>query len=124
MNNFKSINDTYGHIEGDQALIRLADVLRKLVADKGEVIRYAGDEFFILYNSPNQQEVEELVNSIDTSLEALPIDQKKPYRLSVSAGYCPLDFRFESMDRVLDRIDQLMYEKKREYYRNNDRRIQ
>ncbi len=119
VNSFKAINDTYGHIEGDRVLVRLADVLRELVADKGEVIRYAGDEFFILYNSPTQKEVEDLLKSIDDTLANLPVDPEKPYRLSVSAGFCSLDFRFESMDKVLDRVDKLMYEKKREYYRNN-----
>ncbi len=120
VNDFKTINDTYGHVEGDRALIRLADVLRELVADKGEVIRYAGDEFFILYNSPDQQEAEILVKSIDDALATLPVDPEKPYRLSVSAGFCPLDFRIESLDEVLDRVDKLMYEKKREYYCNNE----
>ncbi len=119
VNSFKTINDTYGHVAGDEALIRLAEVLRELVADKGEVIRYAGDEFFILYSSPTRQEVEDLIKSIDDALAALPVDPEKPYRLSVSTGFCPLDFRTESMDEVLDRVDKLMYEKKREYYRNN-----
>ncbi len=125
VNSFKAINDTYGHLEGDRALIRLAEVLREQVADKGEVIHYSGDEFFILYNSPVRQDVEDLLKSIDDALAALPADPEKPYRLSVSAGHCPLDFRSDSMDEVLDRVDRLMYEKKREYYRdnaNNDRR--
>lgn len=119
VNCFKAINDTYGHVEGDKALIRLAEVLKDLVADKGEVIRYAGDEFFILYNSPEQAEAECLVYAIDDALASLPIDEEKPYRLSVSTGYCSLDFRYESMDEVLDKVDQLMYEQKRQYYSNN-----
>lgn len=120
INYFKSINDTFGHTEGDKALIRVADVLRENVSDKGEVIRYAGDEFFILYNSPNEEDAEALINSINASLEALPIDPEKPYRMTISAGYCPVDFRNESMEEVLDRVDKLMYEKKRAFYRDNE----
>lgn len=121
INSFKSINDTYGHVEGDKALIRVADVLREVVGDRGEVIRYAGDEFFVLFNSPDNKESEVLISSIDSALASLPVDPEKPYTLSVSSGYSSIDFRSESIDEVLDKSDSLMYEKKREYYYNNNK---
>lgn len=118
VNRFKLINDTYGHLEGDRALNNVALVLRDLVADKGEVIRYAGDEFFILYNSSNQDDALKLVDLINEKLKELPQETAKPYTLSVSAGVSVLDLRTESIDDVLDRTDKLMYEKKRELYKN------
>lgn len=115
VNKFKSINDTYGHLEGDRALIRVAEALRDSVADKGEVIRYAGDEFFILYNS-SIDDAKKLVDSINEQLSKLQIDTGKLYSLSVSAGIASLDLKNESIDDVLDRTDKLMYENKRGNY--------
>ncbi len=48
VDNFKQINDKYGHQIGDQALIWVADLLRKVGDDQGMAIRYAGDEFMLL----------------------------------------------------------------------------
>lgn len=48
LDHFKEINDTYGHEVGDQALIWLSNLLRKVVTDKYLPVRYAGDEFMIL----------------------------------------------------------------------------
>ena len=45
---FKQINDQYGHQTGDNALIWVADLLKKVGGDEGLAIRYAGDEFMML----------------------------------------------------------------------------
>ena len=51
MNGFKSINDNFGHSQGDEALVSLADILEKTVGADGTVTRFAGDEFVILLNT-------------------------------------------------------------------------
>ena len=51
MNDFKSINDKYGHATGDDALINMAEILRGSIGEMGSVIRYAGDEFIVLLNT-------------------------------------------------------------------------
>jgi diguanylate cyclase (GGDEF)-like protein len=48
VDNFKQVNDAYGHQIGDQALVWVADLLRKVGDDQGLAIRYAGDEFMLL----------------------------------------------------------------------------
>ncbi|NVK18310.1 MAG: GGDEF domain-containing protein [Methylocystaceae bacterium] len=48
IDNFKSINDEYGHDEGDQALVRLVETLRKLCRRGDEIIRWGGEEFILL----------------------------------------------------------------------------
>ena len=45
LNNFKGVNDNFGHFVGDESLIKVADILKRLFLDKGEVGRYGGDEF-------------------------------------------------------------------------------
>ena len=48
VDNFKQVNDAYGHLVGDQALIWVANILSKVGDDQGMAIRYAGDEFMLL----------------------------------------------------------------------------
>lgn len=57
MDNFKSINDKYGHEEGDQALIRLVESLRKLCRRGDEIIRWGGEEFILLLPETDAQGV-------------------------------------------------------------------
>lgn len=49
VDNFKSVNDTYGHQVGDNALVWVANILRQVAGDQGFPIRYAGDEFMVLF---------------------------------------------------------------------------
>lgn len=61
LNSFKKINDNYGHSEGDAALVRVADLLRKSFSEYGVVTRYAGDEFVIILNTTDAQLVQSLI---------------------------------------------------------------
>ena len=74
MDNFKSINDTMGHIFGDAVLIVVANRLSELVQDHIFVARFGGDEFLILYeNVRNAMEIQEFVDLIFQLFEK-PID--------------------------------------------------
>ena len=52
---FKDVNDTYGHQVGDQALVWVADLIRKVISEEGLAIRYAGDELIILMQNCDKQ---------------------------------------------------------------------
>jgi diguanylate cyclase (GGDEF)-like protein len=64
LNGFKHINEAYGHQEGDNALIKTGQLLRKAVSSYGTVIRYAGDEFVIILNTQVDSILREVVHSI------------------------------------------------------------
>ena len=53
IDNFKNINDSYGHTVGDQVLIQLADMMREGIRESDMVGRYGGEEFLILCPTPN-----------------------------------------------------------------------
>ena len=61
---FKGINDTYGHLAGDRALIGIADILKKEVGESGTLIRYAGDEFTVLLPKKNIKESVKVANNL------------------------------------------------------------
>ena len=88
INKFKSINDTYGHQEGDYALILAANVLKKICADRDCFLaRYGGDEFAILCWEKDDQEIYSIEKEILSSLRHQIASKKLPYTLTVSMGF-------------------------------------
>ena len=124
MNDFKSINDNFGHSQGDDALVSLAKVLEKTVEANGTVVRYAGDEFVIILNNGDEEAAEKCKQLIKTNLEEFNETHKKKYKLSASIGVGVFDLEKGNVDKILKKIDKLMYEDKRAYYAltHNDRR--
>lgn len=85
---FKDINDTYGHLEGDEALIQVARVLKQSCADferRPYIARYGGDEFIILLEGP-RSEADSLCERIHENLVQTCRKLNKPYTLSLSIG--------------------------------------
>lgn len=122
LNGFKQINDSYGHAEGDAALVKVADLLRESFGEYGVVTRYAGDEFVVMLNTTDGQLVRSLIEQAKARFEAENAKGGKPYRLSASMGFAASDLRTETIDAFMNRIDSRMYEDKMAYYRVNDRR--
>ena len=120
MNGFKAINDDFSHGEGDEALISMAAILRGVVGNEGDVIRFAGDEFVLILDVGEDDLVEGYCDRIRAAIEEYNSGSGKPYKLSASMGGSIFDMD-ESVD-VVGRIDRLMYENKVEFYKSHDRR--
>lgn len=109
---FKQINDTFGHLTGDDALVKAGRILRESMPRKGIAARYAGDEFVLILQSEDRQAAEEVLGRIQAKTKAENASGQNPYTLSFSAGHS----RFYSGDTVetfLRRIDAEMYENKK-----------
>ena len=94
LNKFKQINDQYGHVEGDRALIRTADALKLACADnplKTFIARYGGDEFIILLYTDDIRQVNDISGSIPVILKRLNRQANAPYELTVSIGAAMAD---------------------------------
>ncbi|MDD4959370.1 MAG: GGDEF domain-containing protein [Gallionella sp.] len=110
LDNFKPVNDTFGHDTGDQVLIEVAKRLQSSVRGGDTVARLGGDEFVVLLGEmENVQEVELAVNRLLLSLFEPLITGEKQINMQASIGYalCPDD----SKDRegLLNMSDQAMY---------------
>lgn len=85
---FKHINDTYGHLEGDRALVRVADALKSaccVFRRRPFIARYGGDEFIIAMEG-TQEEANLLLESIREKLAESQEKEQAPYDLQVSIG--------------------------------------
>lgn len=112
LNGFKHINDAYGHQEGDNALIKTGQLLRKAVSSYGTVIRYAGDEFVIILNTQVDSIIREVVHSIYKQFSIYNKTHSVPYILTISIGYSKADLNNYTIDELMNEIDQKMYEDK------------
>lgn len=122
LNDFKSINDTYSHEEGDQALITFAKALMEAIGSEGLVIRFAGDEFIILIPVFKPVTINDYKDRIHRKLDEYNETSGKPYKLSVAIGGRIFDPHTESTSGIVNEIDSMMYKDKSDYYREHDRR--
>lgn len=119
LNGFKQINDTYGHSEGDAALILAADLLRKSFSEYGVITRYAGDEFVVMLNTTDEQLVQRLIKRAKQNFEEANKLRRTPYALSASMGYSTSDLSVETVSDFMNRMDHQMYQDKLAYYQEH-----
>ena len=86
VNNFKSVNDSYGHDAGDTVLQSIARTLLSCVRKTDTVIRYGGDEFLILFYRIPAEVFENKLEGIRHSIAVLAMDDHPGIHVSVSIG--------------------------------------
>lgn len=110
---FKQINDNYGHYQGDTALKVLASILMGHFGRSSRVARYGGDEFCVIVNTDDQEELDAQVKKLRESLETFNNQHHLPYPLEISIG-SGIYHRGsgESAGDFVKRVDQAMYAEK------------
>ena len=114
MDGLKTINDTYGHHEGDYAIISMANILKETFSNGSIIGRIGGDEFVILSTNKEEAYIDEAIQNINKLCMKHNRISNKPYNLSISIGgifYLPE--QNESLENLLSKADKLLYEKKR-----------
>lgn len=81
LDNFKPVNDAYGHLAGDRVLEQTGEVLRNIVGERGRVGRYGGDEFLLVLNHMDREEIlrgmlQTVLNNVRTKFETMFDDIK------------------------------------------------
>lgn len=112
IDDFKQINDRFGHIAGDKVLIFIAKLLKKALRDGDRVYRFGGEEFIILLNRTDQhgaQLVGERLLSLCRNNKPLFQSQQIPVTLSI--GLTKIGEN-DTMDSVIDRSDTALYRAK------------
>ncbi|MBC8452822.1 MAG: GGDEF domain-containing protein, partial [Spirochaetes bacterium] len=110
IDNFKQINDTYGHDEGDRVLVKTAAMLQNEFKDTPHTAgRWGGDEFLVIISKKRDKEIESIVEAILQKIRMIKPD--KNYRLSVSIGWSLLT-EGDSLRSLLKRADINLYKAK------------
>ena len=114
VNQFKMINDTYGHNEGDRALIAVADVLNDIALLHGsKAYRIGGDEFALVLPLANEDAVSAICLDIRDRLNEHARNIRLPYELTVSCGFSLVSRdSVAGVAEIMEAADQRMYEKK------------
>lgn len=110
MNGLKTINDTYGHAAGDEALITLALCFTSAIRAKQSVYRMGGDEFVIVCRKTSREEVAALVKRIEDSIAQT--------KYSCSIGYGYHEEGTIKLEDLLRESDERMYSNKSDYYKD------
>ena len=111
IDNFKSVNDGYGHSAGDRVLRRIAEAIRETIRAADVPARMGGDEFAILFWAIRRDAVEGVVGRLLDRIEALGREYPGS-RLGASAGIAYFERAPQSPDEILRRADSAMYEAK------------
>lgn len=105
LNDLKVLNDKFGHVEGDRALVAITDIIKKYTGARVSLYRVGGDEFMILCYKMGEEKVQEMITKIRADLE------KTKYRCAI--GYAVYSYQKE-FDHVCQEADNGMYEDKRQ----------
>lgn len=115
LNNFKPINDNYGHAEGDKALIAFTELMKSSFRETDLFARLGGDEFVVLFSNASSKFATEAMNRFSKSLEEFNQKANRGYSISFSYGIVEFDpEKHDSIDALLTEGDTLMYECKKQ----------
>lgn len=115
INDFKLINDTYGHAEGDRALILVSNALKEVVRNHSIpmfLARYGGDEFILVAHPTSESEIDAIICEIRERIEARCRMEGTPYTISIGAGYDKLAGETDTFQKCMQRADEKLYEDK------------
>lgn len=110
----KMINDKYGHLAGDEALIYLAGILRRSFRSSDIIGRIGGDEFTVIVTGGPEADYETATNRLQQNIDIHNAKSDSPYKLSVSIGMTRYSHQNPcSIDELYSIADKMMYEQKR-----------
>ncbi len=114
IDNFKEINDTYGHDAGDRALHSIAAALKTILRKADIAGRYGGDEFMLILPETSVKGAEKIAEKILSAVRnaEMSFTEDKSIRLSLSIGLSKLEADSDTADSLIKRTDDAMYASK------------
>ena len=110
LDDFKRVNDTQGHLCGDELLKRVAHALSGRVRSTDLVARYGGEEFCILLSDVDAEAAADVADELRKVVASID----RPVAITASFGVCAYSLRNATVDALLEGADQALYRAKRE----------
>lgn len=111
LDDFKGINDTYGHAMGDKVLVTLAEILRNSTRRNDAICRWGGDEFFVILAGASRVVAERIAERIRSAVSALRL-LPDGRRLTLSIGVASV-VSGDTPAQLFHRVDEALYASKR-----------
>ena len=113
LDGMKQINDAFGHLEGDRALVEAADLLSRSVRQSDILARFGGDEFVLLLTTSAKDSEEAIRQRLQRQLDVCNAQPGRRYKLSFSVGIVTAGVdRWLTLEALLAEADALMYRQK------------
>jgi diguanylate cyclase (GGDEF)-like protein len=111
LDEFKNVNDTYGHKAGDKMLREIAHIVEAQLREYDFLARYGGDEFVALVQEVVGAQVEELCARIENAVSKfeLPLGKNRVARVGISVGTATFGINGETLDQLVVAADNEMY---------------
>ena len=110
LDRFKQINDTFGHVAGDETLIYFADVLRRNLREGDLVARVGGEEFIALLPETNAQDARQVAQRVVSELSSVPLELAGIRHIcTVSAGTACSQDGSQDLDVLMAAADRALY---------------
>ena len=117
----KTINDVYGHLNGDFAIRATAETFRSCSPEEWLFGRYGGDEFIAVGPLPESGSIEELISQISESMRREFASLNLAFILHASIGFTVIEPGEDAaIDQYIDRADKYMYAEKEKYHKYID----
>jgi two-component system, cell cycle response regulator len=115
LDHFKHVNDTYGHLVGDQVLVALVQKMNAQIRGEDLLARFGGEEFVLLLRTTDLFQAANVAERIRQSVERMSVEHEgKPIRVTVSVGCATLDCCGEpSVEELIAAADRRLYAAKR-----------
>lgn len=110
LDNFKMVNDTFGHLEGDNVLRKISNILKQQFRSSDVVARIGGDEFMIFL--PSYIECDSLSEKLENLMNSIRCELSYYYEevnLSTSIGAIYLSNKYNSFNEIYNQVDKIMY---------------
>lgn len=111
LDDFKNINDTFGHEIGDIVIKQLVEISKSSIRESDLIIRFGGDEFIILLPNTNIQSARFVANKIINKITEY--NKNKEFNFSISVGISHYQIGDNSIDNIILRADKSLYKAKK-----------
>ncbi|KGI38574.1 hypothetical protein LA33_10010 [Clostridium tetani ATCC 9441] len=108
IDDFKSVNDNFGHVFGDEILIKISKEIKKNIRKNDYVGRFGGEEFIIIFNNTKLSEAIRISERIRKSIEGLEFFRS--LKITISGGV--KEYSNESCKEIIDAADNFLYKAK------------
>lgn len=116
LNGLKDVNDKLGHQEGDEFILIITNILKDTIREADSVCRLGGDEFLLVFPECGVEDARLIWRRIEEKLDLFNSTNKKPYVVSVSAGFIEYDKdKLNTIEELISEADAEMYKNKMIY---------